>query len=148
MAILETIITWCYFFINFSLVDIFIFSHSWFIVYSYTSNSYTTYTWQDYLTYSPSLSYYIIHPLLTIYGSCGQYKAIPVLLIHGIRECVAGIFCQVTIHDSIQDSVIIDHDLYLEGRCYLYRYINLRNVRSWPEWGGTFPGTFWYHRRR
>ena len=41
-------------------------------------------------------------------GSCEQYIVITVFIIHGICECLDEIFSQVTIHDSTQDSVIID----------------------------------------
>ena len=55
------------------------------------------------MIYSPPSSYYLVHLLLTIPGSCDQDQVIPVFLIHGISECV-------TIHESIQDSVILDND--------------------------------------
>ena len=68
---------------------------------------YLTYTWQDYLTYSPS-SYDVVHLLLTIPGSCDYDPVIPVLLSQGVIECVTGMISRVTIRDSIQDSIILD----------------------------------------
>ena len=106
-VILETMITWCDFFIHFSIVYIFTLSHSWFTVDSYSYNSYLPFTCKDYLNYYPYLSYYLLL-LLTIPGSCDQDPVISIFHIHGISKCMTGIFSQVTIHDSIQYSVIID----------------------------------------
>ena len=106
-VILETMITWCDIFIHFSIVYIFTLSHSWFTVDSYSYNSYLPFTCKDYLNYYPYLSYYLLL-LLTIPGSCDQDPVISIFHIHGISKCMTGIFSQVTIHDSIQYSVIID----------------------------------------
>ena len=108
LDILETMITWCDFFIHFSLFYLFNFIQFWFTVGFYTYNRYPLYTCKDCLTYNPYLSYYLLRILVTIYGSCNQDPAIHVSLIQSISKCVAGIFSRFTIHDSIQDSVILD----------------------------------------
>ena len=113
LVILETIITWCDFFICFITSHIFTFSHSWFAVDSYTANIYPPFTWQYYLTYSLYLSYFLIHVLLAITKSCDQDPVIPIFLLCVINNCVTGIFSQFIIHDSIQDSVILDTDVSL-----------------------------------
>ena len=101
-------ITWCDFFINFSLVNIFTFIYSSFKVDLYTANSYPYYTSQDYLTCYPSLSYHIFHMIFTIPGSCDKYPFIPVFFFFRISDFVTGILTQVIFHDSVQDYVVLE----------------------------------------
>ena len=62
-------------------------------------------------------------PFLTIPGSYNQVPVIPIFLIHGISECVTGIFSRVIICDSIQDSVAL-------GRRWWGTML-----RGWAGWG-------------
>ena len=101
-------ITWWDFPTHLKLVYLFTFSQSWFKADSYPDNSNPPYTCKDYIIYSMSSSYYLVHLLLTIPVSCNQDSVIPVLPIHNFIECVTGTFNRVTIHDSIQDSIILD----------------------------------------
>ena len=101
-------ITWWYLPTHFSLVHTLKFCHYWFIDDSYPDNRYPLFPWQDCTIYSPSSYYYLVHILLTIPGSCNQVPFIPISLINNISTCVNEIFSQVTINDSIQDSVILD----------------------------------------
>ena len=60
------------------------------------------------MIYSLSSYYYLVHLLLAIAVSCNQCTFIPLFPIHNFGNCVTGILSQVAIHDSIQNSVILD----------------------------------------
>ena len=70
-----------------------------------------------------SLSYYPVHILITIPGYCDQDPIIPVVLIHGISDCVTRISSPVMIHYSIKYSIII-------GICSIVYFLSsVKNLR-------------------